>query len=135
MPLIARKSGEALVIGEVVVTCLLISERDVRLVFDLPGGVDVYRRQDLEEGHTLHRRIGRRRQARVQTLDVQCGEHVVLCDHLRSDVHVRSIGEQVVRKNIVKESRSWAFEWERKKQVMLVLRVDVVHGIISATLG
>lgn len=97
MPLIARKSGEALVIGEVVVTCLLISERDVRLVFDLPGGVDVYRRQDLEEGHTLHRRIGRRRQARVQTLDVQCGEHVVLCDHLRSDVHVRSIGEQVVR--------------------------------------
>ncbi|QNN23452.1 hypothetical protein HED60_14595 [Planctomycetales bacterium ZRK34] len=97
MPLIARKSGEALVIGEVVVTCLLISKRDVRLVFDLPGGVDVYRRQDLEEGHTLHRRIGRRRQARVQTLDVQCGEHVVLCDHLRSDVHVRSIGKQVVR--------------------------------------
>jgi carbon storage regulator CsrA len=94
---LSRKSGEALVIGEVVVTCLLIAERQVRLVFDLPGGVDVYRREDLEEGHTLHRRIGRRRQERTQTVDVQCGQHLVLCDHFRSDVHVRSIGEQVVR--------------------------------------
>lgn len=97
MIVFSRKSGEALVIGEVVVTCLLLGEQDVRLVFDLPGGVDVYRREDLEEGHTLHRRIGRRKRERVQTVDVQCGQHLVLCDHFRSDMHVRSIGEQVVR--------------------------------------